>query len=649
MGSRALHALSRYLPLPRLRPGGIALGLGAVLLVLAGDLAAQTPPPPAPPPLPVPVDTVRPARDTVRTPADTVPAARPDTVPAAGDTIPMAAGDTIPGDTLSPVVVAVPLRAGEAPGWAAGVWEWDRAALMRSTALTLTDLLAQIPGITPIRSGFWGHPEAVALPGGIGGHTEIHLDGFALDPLDSSTYDLSRLELVHLSRVRVQRRGAGLRIELETVAPTEHQPYSLVEAGTGDYGARLFRGTFMTPDFLVGPLALGVERLEGSGLFNAEPANTFAGWVKWARGFGSTTLQMELRRNTVEWRTPDKTAMKGVRQDWVVRARSAIAPGLTTEAFLGGSALEDKSAGSTTERDGLQGGLRAAYQTDRFWSNASLRGRGEETLPGVEADLAAGFRLPGKIQVSGDFNHADWRAGQSATSWGVRAGVEPVSGVRPFVEYSTGTRGVPGLRDDAGHAILTERDALRAGAELSWRGAVLGASWNRIEADAIADFGLPFDRTATLFPGGTMQGLEVHGSIPLFWRPLRLEGWYTSWQGANHWIYLPGQSWRTALAYYDKPLPSGNLEIDARLELSHRGAMLIPALFNPAAGPSSGVVTNAVPGLTSLDFYLQIRVLDVHAFVRWNNIAHRLYQQDLPGRIFPGQRAFYGIKWSFWN
>src|SRR5690606_21953518 len=155
--------------------------------------------------------------------------------------------------------------------------------------------------------------------GGTGGMNEIYLDGFALDPLNSSTYNLSRLELVHLSRVRVERRGGGLRIELETVAPTEHEPYSLVEAGTGDYGARLFRGTFMTPHFIAGPLSLGLERLEGGGLFNAEPATTFAGWVKWMRGIGPATLQLELRRNTVEWRTPDRVARKGFRQDWVVR------------------------------------------------------------------------------------------------------------------------------------------------------------------------------------------------------------------------------------------------------------------------------------------------------------------------------------------
>jgi len=635
MGSRTLDALRRLSSYLRPRTAGLAVAFGAVALVLAGEAAAQTPPdpPPAPP------------GDTARVPQDNIPHA--DTIPAvADDTIPAVAGDTIPADTLRPIVVVAPLRAGEAAGWANGVWEWDRAALLRSTAVTLSDLLAQIPGVTPIRSGFWGHPEAVALPGGTGGLNEIYLDGFALDPLGSSTYDLSRLELVNLNRVRVERRGAGLRIELETVAPTEHQPYSLVEAGTGDYGARLFRGTFMTPHFLAGPLSLGIERLEGGGLFNAEPATTFAGWMKWVRGIGSATVQLELRRNTVEWRTPDKVAMKGFRQDWVVRARTPLAQGLTAEAFLGGSSIEDESAAGTLEMSGLQGGVRAAYQGTNAWSSFSLRAREEQTLPGVEAELAAGARLPGRIDLSGDFTFADWRHGQQATAWGVRAGVEPIEGVRPFVEWSSGTRGIPGLRDGADRALFAERDVLRAGAEVSWRGATLGAAWNRIEADAIADFGLPFDRTAAFLPGGKMQALELNGRVPLFWRPLRLEGWlYSRLSGDNHWIYLPPRTWRAAIAYYDKPLPSGNLEIDARLELSHRGGMLIPAVEDPAVG----AVMAAVPGLTSLDLYLQIRILDVHAFVRWNNILHQLYQQDLPGRYFPGQRAFYGIKWHFRN
>src|SRR5690606_6837384 len=136
-----------------LRRRRIAVATAAISLVLAGEVAAQTPPVP-PPPAPAPGDTVRPPHDVVP-PTDSIPV-------AVGDTIPAAVGDTVPTDTLPPVVVVAPLRAGDAPGWSNGVWEWDREALLRSTALTLSDLLAQIPGVTPIRSGFWGHPEAVA-------------------------------------------------------------------------------------------------------------------------------------------------------------------------------------------------------------------------------------------------------------------------------------------------------------------------------------------------------------------------------------------------------------------------------------------------------------------------------------------------------
>jgi hypothetical protein len=28
---------------------------------------------------------------------------------------------------------------------------------------------------------------------------------------------------------------------------------------------------------------------------------------------------------------------------------------------------------------------------------------------------------------------------------------------------------------------------------------------------------------------------------------------------------------------------------------------------------------------------------------------HRFEHHDLPGRFFPGQRAVYGVKWTFWN
>src|SRR5690625_7477031 len=89
----------------------------------------------------------------------------------------------------------------------------------------------------------------------------------------------------------------------------------MVEAGTGEYGARMFRGTFMTPHFILGPLALGIERLEGSGIGSAEPASTFTSWLKWTRGVGPASLQFEWRRSDVEWERHDQLSMQAERSE----------------------------------------------------------------------------------------------------------------------------------------------------------------------------------------------------------------------------------------------------------------------------------------------------------------------------------------------
>ena len=51
------------------------------------------------------------------------------------------------------------------------------------------------------------------------GRTEVVLDGYVLDPHLDGTYDLSRLELVALRRLVVERRLDLLRIEIETLEP----------------------------------------------------------------------------------------------------------------------------------------------------------------------------------------------------------------------------------------------------------------------------------------------------------------------------------------------------------------------------------------------------------------------------------------------
>src|SRR5690606_15381270 len=107
-------------------------------------------------------------------------------------------------------------------------WTWDRTDLLASGALTLTDLLERIPGVTGVRYGFIGLPETAAAMGGAAGSIELVLDGYALDPLGAAALDLSRIELAELGRVRVERRLGFLRVEVESLSPRHNTPYSQI-------------------------------------------------------------------------------------------------------------------------------------------------------------------------------------------------------------------------------------------------------------------------------------------------------------------------------------------------------------------------------------------------------------------------------------
>jgi hypothetical protein len=136
-----------------------------------------------------------------------------------------------------------------------------------------------------------------------------------------------------------------------------------------------------------------------------------------------------------------------------------------------------------------------------------------------------------------------------------------------------------------------------------------------------------------------ITGFELHARLPTGWDPLRVEGWYVRMDRPAGWLYLPDDHWRVALSYYHVPLPTGNLEIRARAEYLYRGRMHVP---DAGALSQVGVIR-------STDLELTIRVLDVHAFLRWENVFHRRFQQDLPEVFRPGQNAIYGVKWHFWN
>lgn len=617
---------------PRARPRPRSLRSGAFFIVLAALLAAGTPPAAAQEP-----DTAR----VVQEPGD-----RP---PPMQDSL---RGDTV--DTLPPPPPAgLPALHGLGPeGWSRGVWEWDRDDLLRLPDLSLLQLLERIPGLVPVRADILNQPESGAVFGAAAGAIRYVVDGFTLDPLTSPTFDPSRLALLALDRVRVERRVTGATVRVETLTPDDGRTKSVIEAGTGDYDVNLFRGIFLAPRVLGGSLGAGFERLSADG-FRGTPSNHNVTWLKWTLARDSSGVQLEYRRSTVD-RQGVGQAVVGSRSDWAVRARTLLGP-LTGEAYVGATAVEDElgGAGGVTLREGTpQGGVRLATAFGPavpVEGRLAVRFRGHPRLPSQEAE--AGVRLTPVpwLGLEGEAVQGWWAARGPTGRWATRAVLGPLLGVRAFAELSRGgALGEPGAEltipapaDSVTFGVT--RDGARAGVELGWGSLALGGAVVQVESDRIQGFGLPSEPGWVELSAPRARGYEVTARIPTGVEPLTIEGWYVGMDAPSPWLYLPETHWRAGIVYHHLPLPSGNLELYARLEHLFRGRMQVPA---PAGG---GAPFREVSAYRATNFELTIRVVSVRAFLRWDNLFHRLGQADLVDYPLPGQRIVWGVKWEFWN
>src|SRR5690606_3797398 len=154
------------------------------LLLFTAPLAAQVTEAPAPP------DTVAPAARAV-------------------------AADSVRGDTLKS-----PIPAGEVPPLPsiAAAYRWRGDEIMSSGALTLLDLLDNLPEVTGFRSGWLLPPEYAGVAGSFRG-IRIFLDGVeidAIDPRQDGLQDLGNVQLWPLEEVAVERGVDELRVHLRS-------------------------------------------------------------------------------------------------------------------------------------------------------------------------------------------------------------------------------------------------------------------------------------------------------------------------------------------------------------------------------------------------------------------------------------------------
>lgn len=616
----------------------------------------------------VPPDTIR--VDTLK--VDTIPGADTLRQKPADPEAELREGAGPSADSLSADTVFHNLPRTDAPGpagWAQGVWYWDREAIMVAGAVTLADLLADVPGVVTLRAGDFGNPLAATAFGLGGGGIRVFRDGFELLPLEGGVPDLARIGLVGISSVRVERFPGTLNVHLEGLQYTEGRPFSLVEAGAGDLATNLLRGTFADPTALGGSVGVGLERADSRGARGTETGDVTGTWLRYQLHRGDVAgVAVELRKMGSKTAAADYASPVS-RTDWTVRGRARLAEGVSVEAYGGKSTHQvDDPRPAFALEGGSQSqlGVRAALARGGLFAEGAYRRFGGEGLPSGRLDARLGAHFPAVGGFAAEADRATW-PGVTTGARRVRGWTRSVLGLSVFGSWESGTTGArltplmgapepdpaggaggPPADGDAGVAPpgfhVTERTATRVGAQWVWRGLALSGARLELEADSLLPLGLLPDRGAPALPGGTRSGWEAWGRIPMPMHGLSFQGSLQQWE--EDWSYLPRRSYAAALVFHDTFLESGNLEWWWTLGVRGHDPMTVRQV---ASEGEDGIELASVPFFQDWYAQIQLRILTVKIFVGWENFARRPALQSYPGRLLPITRAVYGIRWTLWN
>ena len=644
------------------------------------DPPPRSPPTRCRPPDTAAVDSLRTRRSTPLAPATDSLAPLPDSLAALSDSL--LAADSL-ADSL--VVHLFPeLPDPSRGGWATGVWEWDREALLGNQALSLAQLLDQIPGTIALRGGDFGTPNIVTAFGGGGGRVRLYIDGFEMVPLRAGAPDLAQMGLAGFQLVRVRRSTDGLRVELTSLEVDDPRPYSLVEVGTGDLQTNMLRATFSHPSTLGGSLAFTLDRLDTEGTGRTEPGATTGGWLRYSRRLGShVSLRGELRRISASRPSALYTPGQQGRSTGTVRdprrTCSPASPRRSLPEYPLAAPVTQANPDCVAWRPSVRGqtGVRLAAEHafgERLgvWTTGRWASMGADAWPEQTLEVAAGLNtfLGG---VEGDWNREKW-LGEDLSARSLRAWTAPLFGLSFFGETRDGATGVPFRLFDPRDTIpeiprlagppvsfTTERRSTRVGAQFTWRDLSLGAAQVELEQDRLSPFGFPMDSAGVVQEGGIRSGIEASARVPLYFDGLYASVSYQVWdKDAPDWRYLPEESWNGQLGYHRTFLDTENFEIWTEIGVEGREPMVVP--FMAPDDPGEGQPDDeepegevAAPGFLTVPYHqswyfrLQLRVLTFHLFVLTENFTAERELQDFPERFLPGGRSIYGIKWTLWN
>jgi hypothetical protein len=593
--------------------------------------------------------------------------------PLPGDTIPgdtvlvpippeEVVGDTVPTALREQAVSAAvlpempPLLPVGRTGWAEARWEWGRTELERLPGLTLLEFIELLPGFATFRAGGFGRPVGLTAPGMGGAAVRVFIDGFEMDPLSAGFFEVETIALTDLDAVRVERSTSEIRIYIRTFRLQDPEPASFVELGTGVYQTRVLRGLFSRGfgDHSVATAAFDLATTGGIGV--REQYRHSNGVFRWsttpAEGTG---LQLEWRRTGLD-RAGALFPREMTRTDLIGRARREFSPSITAEAVLGRSVEEEAAGEAVRVLRSQQAGLRGVYSAAERGAEGSVRirllGEGVGSVPVLQGEGRATWNpiAPLHLELRSGYEAG---GGMAAVASHGLASFSPVARLSIFGAVELGSRLAPHVAapDAAGGAeelaivtslIRAGAAGWRAGAEVAGGTATLGLAAFQSAASPLLPFGLPFDRGAAPVDAAAATGLEASFQVglPRFTENVRLQGWYSVSMDQDLLPYTFRDIGRAALTFHGI-FYEGQLEPILRVEGVRRGrAGLFPTTLQTA---TEAAATHR------LNLSLQVRVLDVQAFLFWDNLLADQTAVDLPGVPPAFPRIVYGANWRFRN
>jgi hypothetical protein len=531
----------------------------------------------------------------------------------------------------------------------ASQYDWNRAQLFATGALTLVDLLDRIPGITTFRSGWLSTPQTATYAADFR-RVRIFYDGIEIDNLDNSTggvLDLSTVQMWSLEHLTIERSASELRIYMRSWRVENTDPYTRVDVATGNEDTNLYRG-FYGKRYDNG----AIFQLAGQQFGVASPR--FAGSGDALSLLGR--IGVAKKRWSIDAFVNRSHATRDIERPFVGRPPILSLDATNTDAYVR-AAVGGVNSGPWAQLTVASLGFKGRTGPDRNVGATSQPDTTERRASESQYNAAAGLTAgPARLEVNDRVRTRASNTSNSisgrldiATPVGLLSGFAERDGFRGNTNADLGMRAQP-LRFFAlsgsvarstpiagGNSPLASTTSARGEVGLRILGPWFSAGLMSINStEGLAPIVYDTLLLPTVAGKSTAQTFSIRGPLG---KGFGIDSWLVRWDQARP--YQPQYESRSELNFtsnFLRQFPRGDFELRLSGVYEYRGNTTFPLA---AADIGTG-------GFRTVSAMLEIRILRAVISYQQRNLLSYPYFV-VPGFEMPRVLAIYGVRWDFWN